>query len=426
LPRGLKLIVPALVLAWAFTTNHPAYALGQGVQPTRAARQPDEPEICGPHRVMVLGAIKVYQTLMGPARGVSCPMHPSCSAYALEAFRLRNPAVALLMTTDRLQRCGHDLRFYEPILVDGALRALDLPGAGGQALRPDEAAGHQARRGMACLDDTSEFAERWSPAISAGNDSLLFCFARSLQTAGDFYGAITEFRRLLFFHPHSRYSKQARLHIVECLYGSEEYHQAIAYGLGLLPDSRHLYDEAQIRFLIAASHFRLGDFPEAWQHLSVVAAPDSGTVTEKCLLLEGLAYANGHHWDVAQEIFQTVREESRFYPAARTCAELCLAGKHMKMKSPAVAGVLAVIPGLGYLYAGHTQTAASAFVINGLFAWGSLEAFDRGYPGLGATLAFFGASWYGGNIYGSVASARRRNARMQDDLLLQFDVGFRF
>ncbi len=38
----------------------------------------------------------------------TCPMHPSCSAYAKEVYEKHGPVTGSVMTFDRLIRCGRD------------------------------------------------------------------------------------------------------------------------------------------------------------------------------------------------------------------------------------------------------------------------------------------------------------------------------
>jgi putative component of membrane protein insertase Oxa1/YidC/SpoIIIJ protein YidD len=48
-----------------------------------------------------------WQVISG-ADGHRCPMHPSCSAYARNAFKKHGPVIGWIMTSDRLMRCGRD------------------------------------------------------------------------------------------------------------------------------------------------------------------------------------------------------------------------------------------------------------------------------------------------------------------------------
>ena len=143
-------------------------------------------------------------------------------------------------------------------------------------------------------------------------------------------------------------------------------------------------------------------------------------------MLEGVSYAFESRWEEAARAFAEVGQRSLYTNDAIACEDLCAEGARLKLKNPTKAGVLAVIPGLGYLYDGYERTALSAFAVNTLFIWGTYEAFHHDNPGLGTVLAFFGASWYSGNIYGSVHSARRQNVHSHARLMAKFDLGFQF
>ncbi len=59
-------------------------------------------------------------------RGGQCPMYPSCSQYSRQAIARHGPLVGLVMTTDRLLRCGRDETHLSPrILIDGQYKTYD-------------------------------------------------------------------------------------------------------------------------------------------------------------------------------------------------------------------------------------------------------------------------------------------------------------
>jgi putative component of membrane protein insertase Oxa1/YidC/SpoIIIJ protein YidD len=52
--------------------------------------------------------IAFFRRVLSKADGDRCPMHPSCSTYALESLRKHGALVGWVMACDRLLRCGHD------------------------------------------------------------------------------------------------------------------------------------------------------------------------------------------------------------------------------------------------------------------------------------------------------------------------------
>lgn len=60
--------------------------------------------------------IRLYQVTLGPFLGGRCRFHPSCSAYALDAYRLHGPLRGTWLTIRRLSRChplgGHG---FDPV-----------------------------------------------------------------------------------------------------------------------------------------------------------------------------------------------------------------------------------------------------------------------------------------------------------------------
>ena len=76
-------------------------------------------------------------------------------------------------------------------------------------------------------------------------------------------------------------------------------------------------------------------------------------------------------------------------------------------KSPLLAGVLsAVLPGAGRLYTGNYGDAFSSLLLTGIFGYLAYENFSDGYIRSGVIFSAITAFFYGGNVYGSVVSAK--------------------
>ncbi len=72
-------------------------------------------------------ALLFFQIGISPADGDRCPMYPSCSQYAKEAIQRYGVFQGIIVTAERLLRCGREtdyplidfngrLRYYDPLL----------------------------------------------------------------------------------------------------------------------------------------------------------------------------------------------------------------------------------------------------------------------------------------------------------------------
>jgi tetratricopeptide (TPR) repeat protein len=332
------------------------------------------------------------------------------------------------MTIDRLHRCGHDLDNYEPMEINGFVRWADPV-----CSSPANGKSNKELDTVSPLSDETFLVTPTNYTMSASNSSdsvgeagRLFRFAETLRAEGDYDRAITEYRRLLFYFPDSEFQNSAFKAIFYCYYESQNYLTAIHWGQDILARGMNSIEDNELRLFLGASYFKLGNFSLARNYFAEVISTDEGVFREKSYLLQGLAFAKEAHWDYAQKCFAGVTSDSELYEAAQECAKLAQEGKKLTLKNPTAAGILAIIPGLGYLYDGYEQTALAAFIVNGLFIWATVEAFRKDNESLGTMLSVLSFGWYAGNVYGSVLSAHRRNIKLKNDLLVKFDVGFKF
>lgn len=207
--------------------------------------------------------------------------------------------------------------------------------------------------------------------------------------------------------------------------GIAEFLTAIHWGQELLSKGE-LVEEDEIKFLIGLSYFKVENYQAARKYFSEVMDNGKDELIEKSILLEGLSYARERKWEEAEKAFVKIKPDSKFYDNTKESIELSKRGKNLRKKSPVIAGLLGIVPGLGYLYSGYEQTAVASFIVNGLFIWGAVEAFKQDNEGLGIMLGTLSFGWYSGNIYGSVNSAQRSNIKSEKDILSKFTLGFEY
>jgi len=65
-------------------------------------------------RLVLIGVVRVYQLIVSPHLGRTCRYHPTCSSYAVQAFRTYGAVKGLVLSVHRILRChpwggyGHD------------------------------------------------------------------------------------------------------------------------------------------------------------------------------------------------------------------------------------------------------------------------------------------------------------------------------
>lgn len=70
--------------------------------------------------------VRLYRDYISPIDGSHCPMYPCCSRYSIECFEKHGFFLGLIMTWDRLLRCGRDeLRLSPAIIVSGEQKCYD-------------------------------------------------------------------------------------------------------------------------------------------------------------------------------------------------------------------------------------------------------------------------------------------------------------
>ena len=84
-------------------------------------------------------------------------------------------------------------------------------------------------------------------------------------------------------------------------------------------------------------------------------------------------------------------------------------------KKPALGGLLGVVPGMGYAYAGEYANALRSVILNSLFIFGMVTTAEDEQWGGFAVITFFEFTWYSGSIYGGIDASHRYNQKRLDD-----------
>ncbi len=240
----------------------------------------------------------------------------------------------------------------------------------------------------------------------------------SFYAEGDYYRAVTEYKRFLFLFPQSARAEEARWKIAVSYYGGRKWDEALAAAEDLLkryPDSSF----APEAFLLEGRCYaEKRDYSQARRFFRLVQeiAPDR-PVSAEAQWETAVTYVKEERWKEAAEEFRKVSPVSRLFTPAAVAARGLERIDEIPQKSPLTAGVLAVLPGAGHLYTERYRDAAIALALNGAFLWGIVEAFDHKNYVVGGILTFFEVGWYSGNIYSAVSSAHKYNRNKKKEYL---------
>jgi tetratricopeptide (TPR) repeat protein len=223
---------------------------------------------------------------------------------------------------------------------------------------------------------------------------------------GDYYRAIGEFKRFLYFCPQDSLAGEAFRSVGLCLFLAQRYDDVIAWQLS--DTSRGSQPENDL--IVGHSCFRVGAYEQALPVLTRAADNSADQLlASQASYLAGLSAVRLEKFDVAGNLLRDVKSVSPYYNKAVGYAGVLGQARIPHPKSARRAGLLAIVPGLGYAYSGHYQTALASALINGLLIWATVDAFRDEDHAEGAITSVFALGFYLGNISGSMSSAKRYN-----------------
>lgn len=158
------------------------------------------------------------------------------------------------------------------------------------------------------------------------------------------------------------------------------------------------------------SYYGLKAYPRAAIELSQSHGDCPEPYNSRSLYWSGLGLFRIGDYPGARRSFESVPGISEKRSDALQAINAVAVAERLPRKSPRKAGFLnLVVPGAGYAYAGYPQTGAISFLTNGLFAWGTVVAVQRGETALAIILGSINVAWYFGGVQGAANAAARTN-----------------
>lgn len=249
----------------------------------------------------------------------------------------------------------------------------------------------------------------------------LFAFAQSLFAAGEYYRAIGEFQRFLFFQSGHPLTSEAQLTIGLAFFCGERWLQAFEVFrriTGTAPDSAR---RAEAALWMAETHARGGDQMEAIRlfHELIRQYPES-VIAQRAAYLIGWGYLRQRRWTEARDAFAQVDTTSPYHASGDRLAAALTTPPELPHRSPTVARILStVLPGTGQIYTGHTLDGLIGLGVHGALIAGSIGAVGAGLEGAAGIGAFFTWGFYRTQMSNAATLANDFNAQAEERFIGQ-------
>ena len=233
-------------------------------------------------------------------------------------------------------------------------------------------------------------------------DDIQMVLGDTFLAEGDYYRAITEYKKLTIFFPDSNRLPEALYKIGMAYYRGNDYESAAN-------------SFAKVRKTYTASYFSNAAFYEGLSLRKLGRHDAAALAFERSRLFDEKhpAAANARLGlsltALEQDDFLACRDELEGFlvnypedkrvPAVRESLILLDEYEAVPLKSPTLAGTLsAILPGSGQVYAERYKDGAMAFLVNALFIAGTMVALDDENYALAAIAGGVGLPFYIGNI----------------------------
>jgi putative component of membrane protein insertase Oxa1/YidC/SpoIIIJ protein YidD len=349
--------------------------------------------------------IAFYRKFGSPLVGGNCQMLPSCSKYADIQFSTNNAFSALLNTSDRLIRCSHDVKNYHVASTAAGYRFIDFPS-----------------------DSLNKiYIPKWRElnfASIGADQSPKMLFVEYLINRNFYDEALLEINKMLFESDQEVVNPKLYVNYFRCLRSLGMYERVALDYETIIP--KGLLLDPKIRFEIARSYMALGNYAKA--HSFVNSIPKDLTIEsslrDEARIILSTLYAKQFDWSLASQVLKDVQSTSIYAKNAEDNLSLINQQLQFQYKKPWKAGVLSVIPGLGYMYSNNYMSGFSALAINSLLGYATYSCFKSGNDGLGILTGIISMGFYFGNIKGAKEGVNRFNNIPQERTANKITVQF--
>ena len=262
------------------------------------------------------------------------------------------------------------------------------------------------------------------PLPLLSNDSTSFdatlAFADHLFSDGDYYRAMTEYRRYLFeVKGQGSQAARAACAVGEALYRGEQYEAAAKQWDEVAERAQSTALRHQALFSAGLAYLQAKQSYAAKPRFRLLAQDEEAekTLRAHAQWLLAWGHLDGGEIEMARVVLQGLAQSPSSLQAQAKLFLKAIAPEGLpETKSPLAAGLLSVVPGGGHFYLGQWQVGMTSLIWSGgLLAASAYSAMQQDYVMAGA-LGVIGLGWYSGGVYGAIAGAMQHNR----DLILNW------
>ena len=243
----------------------------------------------------------------------------------------------------------------------------------------------------------------------------LLAFAHSLFESGEYYRAIGELQRFLFFQPGHPLTASAQLTVGLAFFCGERWLQAfeVFRRVARVAPDPPIRQEAAL--WMAEARARGGNHAEATRlYGDLIRQSPQPAVADRAAYLIGWSRLWQGEWAEARADFLQVPPQSPYRASADRLAAALDPPPDLPRRSPTTARVLAtLLPGAGQIYVGNTVDGLIGLGFHAAMITGMIGAVGAGLEGAAGIGAFFTWGFYQTQSSNAATSAREFNAQAE-------------
>ena len=251
--------------------------------------------------------------------------------------------------------------------------------------------------------------------------------ADALMEEGEYYRAVTEYKKFLILFTDSGKADYASFEIAMAYFKGEEFGAAAKSFLAM----REKYPESgyaiQAGYFEGSSQWKLKNYDRTREALErLVEEHPESEYAPRSLVVICLAALDEDKAEVSRRALGRFLERYPGHPGEDNVKEAAVQldrYRELPEKSPVLAGIMsAILPGSGYFYAEHYGDGITAFLINGLFIAGTVTAIHQENYAVAGIVGGIGVPFYLGNIYGSANAAKKWNLGVRNEVIQKINA----